>query len=67
MYDFIPIILGAVVFGLGLFMSINPKACTKKELQQDSKALAKTKSNGSVLGACGVTMIIIGIAKIFIF
>jgi len=35
MYNFIPLILGGMMFIFGLVMIINPKSSTKKEFQND--------------------------------
>jgi uncharacterized membrane protein HdeD (DUF308 family) len=65
MYDFIPFILGGMMFVLGLIMAINPKASTKKEFQNDENMIAKTKKNGFVVIACGIIFILIGIIRFF--
>lgn len=51
------------MFILGLVMVINPKGSTKKELQNDVSAVAKTKKNGFIVIACGIIVLIIGIIK----
>ncbi len=66
MYDFIPFILGGLMFVLGLIMAINPKGSTKKELQNDEKMVAKTKKNGFIVIACGISLFVIGIIGLFL-
>ena len=43
MYDLMPLFFCGIMFVLGLIMVINPKSSTKKELQNDAGAVAKTK------------------------
>ena len=66
MYDYIPFILGGVMFVLGLIMAINPKGSTKKELQNDENMIAKTKKNGFIVIGCGITLFVIGIIGLFL-
>ena len=63
MYDLMPLFFGGIMFILGLVMVINPKSSTKKELQNDVSAVAKTKKNGFIVIACGIIVLIIGIIK----
>ena len=63
MYNLMPLLFGGIMFCLGLFMAINPKSATKKELQNDADAVAKIKKNGFILIACGIVILIIGIIR----
>ena len=63
MYDLMPLFFGSIMFILGLVMVINPKGSTKKELQNDVSAVAKTKKNGFIVISCGIIVLIIGIIK----
>lgn len=63
MYNLMPLLFGGIMFFLGLYMAINPKSATKKELQNDADAVAKIKKNGFIVIACGVVILIIGIIR----
>jgi len=65
MYNFIPLILGGMMFIFGLVMIINPKSSTKKEFQNDENMITKTKKNGFIITACGVVVIVLGIIRLF--
>ncbi|MCR4648780.1 MAG: hypothetical protein K5776_06855 [Lachnospiraceae bacterium] len=67
MYDFIPVVCGVVVFILGLIMSLNPKGSTRKDLRDDNKAVAKTRTSGIVMAFLGVVLLILGIIRIVMF
>ena len=45
-------------------MVINPKGSTKKELQNDVSAVAKTKKNGFIVIACGIVVLVLGIIRL---
>lgn len=61
MYDLMPIIFGGLMILLGLYMTINPKNATKKELRNDDNVVKKTKKNGFIEILCGIVVIILGI------
>ena len=63
MYNLMPLLFGGIMFFLGLYMVINQKSATKKELQNDADAVAKIKKNGFILIACGIVILIIGIIR----
>ncbi|MBO4309521.1 MAG: hypothetical protein J5856_00480 [Lachnospiraceae bacterium] len=67
MYEFIPAILGVVIFILGLIMSIFPKGSTRADLREDPKAVNKTKTSGVVMAVLGVILLVLGIIRIIMF
>lgn len=61
MYNLLPIFFGVCMLGLGLFMAIDPKNATKKEMREDEKAVAGIRVRGFILIGCGVVLGILGI------
>ena len=48
------------MLGLGLFMAIDPKNATKKEMREDEKAVAGIRVRGFILIGCGIVLGILG-------
>lgn len=61
MYEILGILLGALMYCLGLFMAFCPKASTKKEFRENKAKVATTKTCGYIIMACGVVVIILRI------
>ena len=67
MYDFIPIICGVMILGLGIYMTVNPVGATRKDMREDSKAVDKTKKSGLIMLVLGLIVGILGVARFFLF
>jgi uncharacterized protein YjeT (DUF2065 family) len=59
MYDKIPIILGAVIIILGIYMAVAPKSATKKENRDNEAEVQKVRKNGFIMIAIGIMDIVI--------
>lgn len=59
MYNKIPIILGAVIIILGIYMAVAPKSATKKENRDNEAEVQKVRKNGFIMIAIGIMDIVI--------
>lgn len=63
MYELLPIILGALFLGLGLFMLIAPNASLKPEDRGNPEKISKMQKTGIFFTICGAVFIVF---KLFI-
>ena len=59
MYEMIPILLGVLMMGMGVFMAADPKKAAKKELRENENELKKVRKSGFVMIVCGIITIVI--------
>ncbi len=59
MYEMIPILLGVLMMGMGVFMAASPEKAAKKELRENENELKKVRKSGFVMIVCGIITIVI--------
>lgn len=59
MYEMIPILLGVLMMGMGVFMATSPEKAAKKELRENENELKKVRKSGFVMIVCGIITIVI--------
>ena len=59
MYEMIPILLGVLMMGMGVFMPASPEKAAKKELRENENELKKVRKSGFVMIVCGIITIVI--------
>ena len=59
MYEMIPILLGVLMMGMGVFMAASPEKAAKKELRENENELTKVRKSGFVMMVCGIITIVI--------
>ena len=59
MYEMIPILLGVLMMGMGVFMAASPEKAAKKELRENENELKKVRKSGFVMMVCGIITIVI--------
>jgi len=65
MYEYIPVILGVVIAGLGLFMALFPVISTKKSARNDPNAVSKNRISGIVMLILGILLAVFRLILIF--
>lgn len=58
MYDLIPVFLGVIIAGLGLFMALFPRISTRKDRRDDPRAVAKNRISGFIMVVLGILLAI---------
>ena len=59
MYEMIPILLGVLMMGMGVFMAASPEKEAKKELRENENELKKVRKSGFIMIVCGIITIVI--------
>ncbi len=59
MYEMIPILLGVLMMGMGVFMAASPEKAAKKELRENENELKKVRKSGFIMIVCGIITIVI--------
>ena len=59
MYEMIPILLGAIMIFMGVFMAASPEKAAKKELRENKNELQKVRKSGFAIIVCGIITIVL--------
>ncbi|MGN1481074.1 hypothetical protein [Porcipelethomonas sp.] len=64
--DCIPVILGIIAAVLGVYMTVNPEKCIRKNAENDPDAAGSIRKGGIIILVCGIIMIAVGIIRIVV-